>query len=155
MIRRAALAVVALIGAYHAWLFGDQAVSGQLTDPATGLRWLLAMLLVAGIVTLRRRSASMRSRPAIAVWVLAALLHGPAIANGVDVAPALPEAVVAVATAAAAVAALGVALLLVLRHTVWAAGAAAGLLVAVDGRVLPSFAPSRRLRFLPRPPPLA
>lgn len=156
MIRRAALAVVALVGLYHAWLFGRQAVSGELADPATGLRWLAAALLAAGLVTLWRRGASMASRPAVTVWVLAALLHGPAMANGVDgAALALPEAVVVVAQAAATVAAVGLALLVWLRHSIGALGVSAGVLVAVDDRLLPAVVPSRRLRFLPRPPPLA
>lgn len=156
VIRRAALAAVALLGTYHVWLFGHQAASGQLADPATGLRWLVALALVGGLVTLRRRGESMRGRPAVAVWVLAALLHGPAIVDGVDgAAPALPEAVVTAAYAAATVAALGLALLLWLRHAIWALGASAGVLVPVDGRLLPALAAPRRVRFLPRPPPLA
>lgn len=156
MIRRSALAVGALVGAWHLWLFGHQALSGQLSDPATVLRWLVALAVIAGLAALRRRGESMHGRQAVAVWVLAALLHGPALANRVDsLSPALPEAVATVAQAAAAVAAMGLALLVWLRHTAWALGAAAGVLVPVDGRVLPALATTRRPRFLPRPPPLA
>jgi hypothetical protein len=155
VIRRAALAIVALLGTYHAWLFGRQALSGELSDPATGLRWIVAALLVAGLVILRRRGESMRGSPAVAVWVLAALLHGPALADGVDRAvPAVPEVVVIVSQAAA-VAAIGLAWLLWVRLVPWAPGAAFGLLAPVDGRMRPARAPARRLRCLPRPPPLA
>ena len=157
VIRRSALAIGALLGAYHAWLFGHQVTSGQLSDPATVLRWLVAFVLLTGLVTLWRRGESMLGRPAVAVWVLAALLHGPALANDVGdfATPALPEAVATVAQAAAAVAAMGLALLAWLRHSAWALAGAAGLLLPADARLLPAGPPARRLRFLPRPPPLA
>lgn len=157
MIRRSALAIGALLGAYHLWLLGHQASSGQLSDPATVLRWLVAIALLTGLVSLWRRGESMTGRPAVAVWVLAALLHGPALANDIDgfATPALPEAVATVAQAAAAVAAMGLALLVWLRHTAWALGAGAGLLLPVESTFLPSRAAARQLRFLPRPPPLA
>jgi len=44
-------------------------------------RWLLATALVAAIVAIRRGGRSVWSRQGIAVWVLAALLHGPAVAS--------------------------------------------------------------------------
>lgn len=138
------------------WLLGHQATSGQLSDPSTVLRWLVAAVLVTGLAWLWRRGESMLGRPAVAVWVLAALLHGPALANDLSGAtPALPEAVATVAQAAATVAAMGLALLLWLRHAVWALAAATGALAPVDHRLLPSRGPAGRPRFLPRPPPLA
>lgn len=157
VIRRSALAIGALLGAYHVWLLGHQATSGQLADPATVLRWLVAIVLLTGLVSLWRRGESMTGRPAVAVWVLAALLHGPALANDLEgfATPALPEAVATVAQAAAAVAAMGLALLVLLRHAAWAIGAAAGLLLPAESPLLPVRASARRLRFLPRPPPLA
>lgn len=156
VIRRSALAIGALLGAYHLWLLGHQATSGELSDPATVLRWLVALVLVSGLAWLWRRGESMLGRPAVAVWVLAALLHGPALANDLAGAtPALPEAVATVAQAAAAVAAAG---LLLLAALVLAAAMPAPSLLAL------AFAPAaasasreraRQLCFLPRPPPQA
>jgi hypothetical protein len=156
VIRRSALAIGALLGAYHVWLLGHQATSGQLSDPATVLRWLVAAVLVSGLAWLWRRGESMLSRPAVAVWVLAALLHGPALANDLAGAtPALPEAVATVAQAAAAVAAAG--LLLLALATIAAAlpGPATLALAAAPVLASSSLARARQLRFLPRPPPQA
>lgn len=155
VIRRSALAIGAFLGAYHLWLLGHQASSGQLSDPATVLRWLVALVLVSGLAWLWRRGESMRGRPAVAVWVLAALLHGPALANDLAGAtPALPEAVATVAQAAATVATAG---LLLLALLVIAAGlpAPATLALASAPAVASSHDRARHLRFLPRPPPQA
>lgn len=155
VIRRSALAIGALLGAYHVWLLGHQATSGQLSDPATVLRWLVALVLALGLAWLWRRGESMLGRPAVAVWVLAALLHGPALASDFSGAtPALPEAVATVAQAAATVAAAG---LLLLALLVIAAGAPAPVSFALaSAPVLASSRErARQLRFLPRPPPQA
>ena len=105
MIRRVLLAAGALLGLFHVWLFAGQAWNGQLGDPALLLRWLLAGGLVAALVVLRRQGASIfRGRKAVAIWVLAALLHGPAVARRIDrlSEPALPEFVVTLTQLAAA-----------------------------------------------------
>jgi hypothetical protein len=158
LLRRSALLAGAALGAFHVWLLGHQAWSGQLANPATTGRWAVALALLGGLLALRRRGLPMLAgRQAVALWLLAALLHGPALLNDHDgfAAPAMPEVVVTVAQAAASFAALGAALLLLLRHGPWALGAAAGLLVVHGDRLLPSRAPARQLGFLPRPPPLA
>lgn len=157
MIRRATLAIAALLGGFHVWLLFQQAWTGQLSDPAAIARWMLAAALVGGLGALRRRGVPVLfGRQAVAMWVLAALLHGPALVNDHDgfATPAMPEAVVTVVQAAASIATLGAALLFLFRHTVWALGAGAGLLAAPDRRLVPSRAPHRQLGFLPRPPPL-
>lgn len=156
MIRRSALAIGALLGAYHVWLLGHQATSGQLSDPATVLRWLVALVLVSGLAWLSRHGESMLGRRAVAVWVLAALLHGPALANDLSGAtPALPEAVATVAQAAAAVAAAGLLLLALLVIAAGLPAPATLVLASAPLSVSASRDRARRFRFLPRPPPQA
>ncbi|HEY6510143.1 MAG TPA: hypothetical protein VIY56_19105 [Vicinamibacterales bacterium] len=78
-----ALAAIAglLLAAFHLWLFGHQVWTGQL-DPTESVRWLIAVGLVGGLIALRRRGTSLLwDRKATATWVLAALLHGPALAG--------------------------------------------------------------------------
>lgn len=156
VIRRSALAIGALLGAYHVWLLGHQATSGQLSDPATVLRWLVAAVLVSGLAWLWRRGESMLGRPAVAVWVLAALLHGPALANDLSGAtPALPEAVATVAQAAATVAAAGLLLLALVTIAAGLPVPAMAAFAAAPAMAASSRQRARQLRFLPRPPPQA
>ncbi|HYN06703.1 MAG TPA: hypothetical protein VES67_04870 [Vicinamibacterales bacterium] len=94
MIRRVLLTAGALLALFHVWLFAGQAWDGQLADPALILRWLFAGALVGALAGLRRQGASIfRGRKAVAIWLLAALLHGPAAARGIEGLgePALPE----------------------------------------------------------------
>jgi hypothetical protein len=157
MLRSAALIAGAVLTAFHAWLFGSQAWAGRLMEMDIAVRWAAALALLVGLWMLRQgvATASTRRR-SVALWVLAALLHGPALADDRDgfVSPALPVAAVTVAQAAAAITTLAATLLFLLRHTAWTLAASAGFLVSFDGRVLPARASARRLRFLPRPPPL-
>jgi hypothetical protein len=75
---RAAVAVLVL---FHGWLFLSQVAGGELTDPGVALRWIVAGGLVTALSGLWRRGESLAGRRAVAVWVLAALLHGPALAE--------------------------------------------------------------------------
>lgn len=70
----------AVLAAFHGWLFVSQLVTGALADPWLVFRWMVAAGLIAALVAIRRGGGSVWSRPGIAVWVLAALLHGPAVA---------------------------------------------------------------------------
>lgn len=85
----------AVLAVFHGWLFASQLVTGALADPWLVVRWMVAAGLIAALVAIRRGGGSIWSRPGIAVWVLAALLHGPAVAA--DLGPvntmALPETV--------------------------------------------------------------
>jgi hypothetical protein len=144
-----------ILAGFHAWLFGQQAWTGQL-ETATSLRWLLAFGLVAALVALHRRGASLWGRRAIAVWLLAALLHGPSLAaQQVPAGRLLAETSDAVIQIAGA--ALGVALALTLSRGArgWqlavACNAAPRSLVRVAGPRWEAFGDL----FLPRPPPLA
>ena len=74
----------AVLLAFHAWLFAGAVSSGQLFEPERLFRWLIAAGLAAGIVVLRRQGAAVFGRRALVVWLLAGLLHVPAIANRLD-----------------------------------------------------------------------
>ncbi|HUF48786.1 MAG TPA: hypothetical protein VMM93_13295 [Vicinamibacterales bacterium] len=158
MVRGALVSAGALLVAFHVWLFAGQIWSGELAHPGVALQWVVAGVLVWALGRLRRQGESMfRGRRAVAVWLLAALLHAPAVADRLDApgALALPEVVATLASSAiGTTAAVGFVLLL-------------GLLAGLVGRFRPvvGFRPSRIrsigpysydsfLRFAPRPPPL-
>jgi hypothetical protein len=107
-------AIVATLAFFHAWLLASQAAGGDLAEPGLALRWIVAGGLVTALSVLWRRGESLSGRKAVAVWVLAALLHGPALADrqmlADNLAP-LPEAVASVLLLAGPAA--GLALLLV------------------------------------------
>jgi hypothetical protein len=145
----------ALIAAFHVWLLGQQVWTGQL-QYAASLRWLLAFALIGGLIALRRQGISLSGRRATALWVLAAVLHGPALADAPQ-----PAAQVLVETSNAAIqiaaAALGLALSIALGRVSrrWQPTTAFGRVKSPASRA------SKRRRaafgdgFLPRPPPVA
>lgn len=96
MIRRSLSIAGAALAAFHIWLFAGQLWNGALADPSVIVRWLVAAGLVAGLVALKRQRESLIfGRKAIAIWVLAAVLHGPALAARLDVGSApIPDVVV-------------------------------------------------------------
>ncbi len=70
----------ALVG-FHVWLLVSQWSAGRLlNDPALLLRWAAALVLAAALIWLGREGTSLVSRRAIVIWLLAASLHGPAVA---------------------------------------------------------------------------
>ena len=142
-----------LLAAFHVWLLGRQAWTGQLEYEAS-LRWLLAFSLVGGLFLLHKHGVSLRGRRATALWVLAAVLHGPALADAVRPGAPLPSEVSAVA-----IQVTGAALVLVLAIAFTRIGRSRR--VSIDSR-----APRPRPNplavalqlvvisgFLPRPPP--
>ncbi|HEX6162934.1 MAG TPA: hypothetical protein VFZ31_06205 [Vicinamibacterales bacterium] len=151
-----AVAGVALV-AFHGWLFAGQLAAGRLEDPWLVFRWLAAALLVVSLVAVRRRDSSIFGRKSVAIWVLAALLHGPAIS---DLQPdfnsfALPETVATTVVQLLSSAALGAGLWL-LAALLFARRRATSIRYAT----IPVFTPSGGLslrnsrQFAPRPPPL-
>ena len=155
MFRRSLLGFGALLGGFHLWLLGNQAWSGQLAEPDLVLRWAAALALAGGLVALRRRGESLVGRKAVVIWLLAALLHGPALGNDLDgfATPSLPEAVATLGQVLASVSALALTLLVFAsvrpRHS--SARRVGSVAVAPSGsRVLDAGA---GLGFLPRPPP--
>jgi hypothetical protein len=116
LLRRAAAVTGGLLALFHLWLLGSQVWQGQLADPGLLLRWLIAVGVVAALVHLGRSGQPLFfGRKGIAVWLLAALLHGPTTATDVAThpSPALPEAVTALVQIAAASVVLGLGLLVV------------------------------------------
>jgi hypothetical protein len=136
-------------------VLANQFADGRLADPGLALRWLIAGALVAGLAALRRSGRSVWSGKGIAIWLLAALLHGPAVAASGDQSGvlALPEAVVTVVVQVAASAGA-------LALGLWVLGSLLG--AAIQRSLLPlaartsaarmRTAPDRR-PFSPRPPP--
>ncbi len=144
--------------AFHGWLLAGQLADGRLADPGLALRWAIAGALVAGLMVLHRSGGSIWSRRGVAIWVLAALLHGPAVAaasSDSSGALSLPEAVATVVLQVSATAgslALG---LCILGWLIGVTPLRSGL------RLAPGVAPVRprthsgRRPFSPRPPPHA
>jgi hypothetical protein len=158
MLRRALSAAATLLVAFHVWLFARDAWTGDLVDLALVARWAAAAGLTWGLVALRRQGASLfRGRKAVAIWVLAALLHGPALAGPLDIAD-LPVAPVVAASIAPA-AAVTLAGLLVLLALTGARAQRLTTAAAVQSRTgharLGALAPGSHLPFAQRPPPLA
>jgi hypothetical protein len=151
-----AVAGVAL-AAFHAWLLALQVAAGELNDPWVIFRWIAAGALVAALVAVRLNGESIRGRKSIAIWVLAALLHGPAAGDltaNLD-SLALPETVATsvLQLVSSTVLAIGLWLL---------AGILAGRRssLSIQPAFVPAFSAAGRLaagitpQFSPRPPPL-
>ena len=153
--RRAAAVLGGVLVLFHVWLFLDRLWHGQLADAASLLRWAVAGGLTAGLWALHRRGVSLvRGRKAIAIWVLAALLHAPAVVGEHQAghAPALAEVVTTVAQILGALS-VGLALILLavaLRRQV--APQLARARAVARGRVRP-YAAGRSLHCSSRPPP--
>jgi hypothetical protein len=156
MFRRIAAGLGGLLVLFHLWLFGSQLWEGQLAELGPVLRWAMAAGLTAALVGLYRSGGSVvRGRKAVAIWLLAALLHAPAIAGDSQAppSPALAEAVTVLVqiTAASAALGLGLALLALVLRRVPARRLARARAVA-RRRVRPND-PGRSLHVTPRPPP--
>jgi len=159
MLRKALATAGLLVIAFHGWLLVSQLWTGELADLALAARWLVAGGLVWGLLQLRRQGEPVFfGRKAVALWLVAALLHGPALVERFTApgAPAVPEVVATVAKVAAGATALVGLILLV------------GVLASRRRRLLPVFtvlrsdhalegalSPGTYFRFAPRPPPVA
>jgi len=156
MIRRTAVAAGGGLALFHVWLLAGQAWEGQLLEPGLLLRWLVAGALAFGLASVLRSGAPVfLSRRTVALWLLGALLHGPAVMDrvGIDT-QSLPEAAAIVVEIAAASAALGAAFLFLTAAFRRTLGAQAGGPHTHACR--PAFPRSLGFvqAFAPRPPPL-
>ena len=156
MIRLSLALAGGVLVAFHGWLFAGQLAAGRMDDPWLVFRWIAAALLAASIVAVRRSEKSIFGRKHVAIWVLAALLHGPAISDQADFNSfALPETVATTAVQLLSSAALGAglwllaALFLARGRALRVCYANAPVLVPAGGR-----ATAFSLHFSPRPPPL-
>jgi hypothetical protein len=152
VLRASAACTGLFLAGFHAWLLAQQAWAGQL-QYATSLRWVLAFGVVGGLVALRREGASLRGRRATALWVLAAVLHAPALSDGSLPAQLAETSDVAIQMAGAV---LGVAMAFSLARLAHARHSEPPL--SPLAAALPAIA-IRRVSvghaFLPRPPPVA
>jgi hypothetical protein len=156
MIRRTIAGAAGLLVVFHAWLLTRQLWDGELAEPGLVLRWMIAAGLVAAIVGLRRSGApAFWGRKSVSIWLLAALLHGPAMANapGRGESPALPEAVTAAMQIAAASVMLGLGLAVLAALAARVFGASRSRLRAVPVRARGRRQASRVTHFASRPPP--
>lgn len=143
--------------AFHLWLLTSQLWGGELVDLSLVTRWLIAGGLLLGLRGLRLHGASIFwGRKAIALWVLVALLHGPALVEhfGTKGAPTTSDVVAVLAPVAAAVVGAGLVLLLAIVP-----GTRRSDLPFRPRRILePAWAGPRshdcRLLRAPRPPPI-
>ena len=160
MLPRLIKSTVALAGGglavFHGWIFVAQAAAGRLDDPWLMFRWAAAIVLIGALVAVHRGGDSIWRRKGVAIWVLAALLHGPAVAGKYDVADlGLPENVATsvlqlVSSAAFAIGVWMLAGLLAVRRTASPARSAYRPTFALAGPL----AAGSTLQFFPRPPPL-
>jgi hypothetical protein len=157
MVRKSLTLAAVLLAAFHLWLFAGQALRGDLVDLALISRWVVAGGLVGALFHLRRRGVSLvRGRQPVAVWLLAALLHGPALARDLDAtAPSLPEVAATVAQTVTALSVAGTLMLVLLALRGGRSGVPS--LRTISTLDAPSFAgalPAQSFfRFAPRPPP--
>lgn len=157
MVRKALTLAAALLAAFHIWLFVGQIWSGEFVDLALVSRWVIAAGLIGALVTLHQRGLSLvRGRQAVAVWLLAALLHGPALARDVDlVAPSMPEVVTTLAQVAAGLAVTSAVLLVLFAVRTGRSATTRQLSFGpVTSAFVGALPPGSFLRFAPRPPPL-
>lgn len=90
-------AFAALLLASHGWLLASQWAAGRLSEPGLLLRWAAAIAIGIALTAVYRSGISLVSRKSLVIWLLAALLHGPAIASraGEELnLSALPEAAI-------------------------------------------------------------
>lgn len=156
MSRRLPTALGGTLVLFHGWLLASQIATGEASDPGLMLRWMVAAGLVAALATLRRRGGSIvRGRKAISIWLLAGLLHGPAVAGAVahEGSPALPEAVTALVQIAAASLAVGLGLVLLVALFAGRLAFVFDRLAGAGRSHARAFHAARVPRFAPRPPP--
>lgn len=69
--------------AFHAVLLLERIQSSEIAQPLVALRWLAVPLVFGALILLRRRRISLyRSRPAVVLWLLVALLHLGVVGDG-------------------------------------------------------------------------
>ncbi len=156
MVRKTLTLTGALLVAFHIWLFGSQLWEGQLLDLTLATRWVIALGLAASLLHLHRRGISVfRSRQAIAVWLLTATLHGPALARDLNLtAPAIPEVVAILAQTTASLTGLAAMVLFGLASLRRGHRPSLVWTPRLDTpAVVGALPPGSFLRFAPRPPP--
>ncbi|HSG00202.1 MAG TPA: hypothetical protein VLA20_03685, partial [Vicinamibacterales bacterium] len=147
-----------LLVLFHGWLFVGQVWAGELSDLTLVARWLISGGLVWGLYQFRRQGAPIFfGRKAVALWVLAALLHGPALAERIAAPgdPAIHDIVATVAQiASGAAVAVGLMLLTGLLSSTRRRTPTVFTVIRSDHAIEGALAPGTCFRFAPRPPPV-
>ena len=144
--------------AFHVWLLGLHLVDGRAFEPATAVRWGLALLVLAGFRALSRRGLPLFSgRRAVGLWLLVVIIHCSAASDGgaADVLrAAIPESITALAQISVTILVLGAAIAAVSTTSPRRWG---GDHPAFPGPALIAGLPAAGFVFRssPRPPPLA
>lgn len=144
--------------AFHVWLLGLHLVDGRAFEPATAVRWGLALLVLAGFRALSRRGLPLFSgRRAVGLWLLVVIIHCSAASDGgaADVLrAAIPESITALAQISVTILVLGAAIAAVSTTSPRRWG---GDHPAFPGPALIAGLPAAGFvfRFSPRPPPPA
>jgi hypothetical protein len=143
---------------FHVWLLGTHLIDGRAFEPATAVRWVLAVLVLTGFRALGRRGLPLVfGRRAIGLWLLVVIIHCSAAWDGAAAAAldrAVPESVTALAQFSATTLVLGAALAIALatiRRPGTGGRPARSAPAMVAGLPMAGFA----FQFSPRPPPLA
>jgi hypothetical protein len=151
------LGLAALI-VFHAWLLGAHLVDGQAFEPATAVRWMLAVIVLAGFRALSRRGLPLLlGRRAVVLWLLVVVIHCSAASDGAAAAAlgrAIPESVTALAQISVTTLLLGAVLAIALaavRQPRKGGRPAGSAPTIVAGLPSSGFV----FCFSPRPPPLA
>jgi hypothetical protein len=143
---------------FHVWLLGTHLVDGRVFEPATAVRWALAVLVLAGFRALGRRGLPLVfGRRAVGLWLLVVIIHCSAAWDGGAAAAldrAIPESVTALAQVSVTALVLGAALAMAVataRRPGIGGRPARSAPAIVAGLPFAGFA----FQFSPRPPPLA
>ena len=158
MFRKGLTGAGAILVLFHVWLLSGQLWTGEFADPGRLFRWLFAFALLGALVALKRQRASVwRGRKAVAVWMLAVLLHAPSVADRVATAglaplPEVANVLAQIVIASAAVA--GLRRLIGFRRLRRPSGSGIRTsAIAIDGGSIGVLSPDAFLHLTPRPPP--
>jgi len=155
MVRKALTATGALVAGFHVWLFVSQLGDGRLADAALLARWGVAAGLGVALWYLRRQNVPLFwGRKAVAVWLLAAVLHGPSLTDRLAALDTTASADVVAAMLQVTAGTAWLALLLIVAVTLRRRASSAGSWL----RLVPTRAPLSIHRLsatlvAPRPPP--
>ena len=156
-VRRSLTALAVLAGAtlvlFHVALFVGQAGAGRLVEPALAVKWSVSVLLCLALVALRRAGVPLlRGRRALAVWLLAGLLHWNTAPGPESGPPILPQVIVELQSSAG-LALLGTGLLLAMLTLRRAQAVRARHPLPRAARVIGRASPPLSLHLASRAPP--
>lgn len=154
MVRKVLTAAGALLAGFHVWLFVSQLGDGRLADVAVLARWGVAAGLGVALWYLRRQNVPLFwGRKAVAVWLLAAVLHGPSLTDRLAAVDTSASADVAAVMLQVSAGAAWLTLLVIAAVTLRRASAARPLLRLVTPQAPLSIHRLRSTLVAPRPPP--